>query len=107
MADWAKMMNVVIKDCADLLVERFYEDAIKIEAMRTPEERERWAKERERLAAIEAAKSPEQKLREKQEACSHDFNKKNVCEHCKLEASADFVRGYELGKQNAECDCDW
>lgn len=81
-------------------------------------------KERDRLAAIEAAKSPAQKLKEKQEACDHEFVRTTAyvtktrekllrCKKCKLISTESYVngyraghdKGYDAGRDSVECDC--
>ncbi len=76
------------------------------ESLVPPEERERrhkaYEKEQDRLAAIEAAKTPKQRLREKQAACRHNFVKrgwKRRCKICNLVVSSAAQRAYEDGFQ--------
>jgi hypothetical protein len=56
--------------------------------------------EEARLAAIEAAKTPAQRLKEKQAACDHEFrdgNARSVCHICKLSVPKIFAAGYNMG----------
>jgi hypothetical protein len=72
-----------------------------------PEEREKrrmaYEKEQKRLAAIEAAKTPAQRLKEKQAACTHHFDKldKNPrfvrCTGCNLRLSKHAALWYHAG----------
>jgi flagellar biosynthesis/type III secretory pathway protein FliH len=73
--------------------------------------------ERDRLAAIEAAKSPAQRLKEKQEACSHEFPRvmatnRVKCRNCGFTVTRQFAKGYNMGhsdgydagRDSVECD---
>lgn len=58
--------------------------------------------EQTRLAAIEAAKSPAQKRRERQAKCRHEFrvvNHRYVCRRCEKRVSQSFALGYAAGHE--------
>ncbi len=104
MPDWQKLVSQTIKDCTPLMV---MPPGIfkKFMAMHTPEAIAKYEAERKaeqaRLAAIEAAKTPAQKLKEKQDACTHEFElhlRMTPCIRCNLKVTRDYARGYMAGK---------
>lgn len=115
MNDCWKLVGTTIRDCA----EQYMQTVILSQAMynkfmhlSSPEEMAkddaRRQKERDRLAAIEAAKTPAQRMKEKQERCDHEFTNiplrgeirdpvRPHCMLCGLKVSASFARGYAAG----------
>ncbi len=129
MANWQKLVGTTIKDYMRS-TESLLQNQQKVFAIlmrETPEKTAKrladYKKERDRLDAIEAAKSPAQKLREKQAACEHMFGalpepgaiydpKRPECHVCGLKVSMSFARGYqeghdkgyEAGQQSVDCE---
>jgi hypothetical protein len=115
--EWQKLVNTTIRECVPLMVMP-HEIYKKLMAMQTPEyiakaEAERKAEEA-RLAAIEAAKTPAQRLKEKQARCTHQFDKlasrrMAQCIHCDFQlnrtAALWYHAGLDDGRESAECDC--
>jgi hypothetical protein len=129
-ADWQSLVNTTIKNYFREVIIHDVEHHAKLmhffAGRRTPEEIAAWEKdamkrhkaEQKRRADIEAAKSPAQKLKEKQDACDHEFivplRPKPKCTKCKLVVSRDFASGYmsghdkghRLGVENCQYDSD-
>ena len=104
MHDWQKLIGATIEDYAQVIVmpPSMYKKFMAMHTLEAIAKAEAARKvEQARLAAIEAAKSPAQKLREKQAACDHEFYEKHIyrqkCAICKKLYSGAAIKAYQEG----------